>query len=62
MDTRYHLKTEEAHTVDGKLQGIHSLRSPKLSILRFHGARFIIRLIQKICENIKTIMIYLKYI
>jgi hypothetical protein len=28
----------------------------------FYGARLTIRLIQKICANIKTIMIYLKYI
>jgi hypothetical protein len=43
--------------------GMHySLRRKIIAPFDFYGSHVTIRLIQKNCENAKTIMIYLKYI
>jgi hypothetical protein len=40
----------------------HSFRPKIFAPFDFYRSGLIIRLIQKICENVKTITIYLKYI
>jgi hypothetical protein len=38
------------------------LQSQNICTICFYGSRLVIRLFKKMCENTKTIMIYLKYI
>jgi hypothetical protein len=56
------LDTTYGCSIPDFLECRYTLRPKIFAPLDFYVLHLTIRLIQKICENVKTIMIYLKYI